>query len=82
MLELENIRNHSKTRESKISEIDEKMFSKVEIKSFFGHEGFEIQSVKRFEETCFLMSQMSSKDAKSMTVTEYLQANETLNKKK
>jgi len=57
------------------------MFLSNKIKVFHGSEGEEIQSAKRFEETCFLMNQVSTKEAKTMTVLEYLQANETLSKK-
>ena len=80
-LALTNLLNETDTRKTEIEKLDNDMFLSNKIKVFHGSEGEEIQSAKRFEETCFLMNQVSTKEAKTMTVLEYLQANETLSKK-
>lgn len=75
-----NIQEEMEERSKEIKRIDEKMFLSSDVRIFHGSQGEEIKSIKRFEETCFLMNQVSTKDAKTMTVLEYLQANETLSK--
>lgn len=82
VLSLTNLRTPTKERSEEIEKLRNEMFLSNKIKTFHGAEGAEIKTIKRFEETCFLMNQVSTKDAKTMTVLEYLQANETLSKKK
>jgi hypothetical protein len=77
-----NIIEKTKERESEIYRIEKDLFLGIDVKVFHGSNGEEIRSIKRFEETCFLMNQVTAKDAKTMTVLEYLQANETLSKTK
>lgn len=81
-LALTNLREATEERKVEIDKIDNDMFLSIKTKVYHGSSGAEIQTAKRFEETCFLMNQVSSKEAKKMTVLEYFQANETLSKKK
>ncbi len=80
-LALTNLRENTIERGAEIEKIDNDMFLSIKNKLYHGSSGAEIQTSKRFEETCFLMNQVSSKEAKTMTVLEYFQANETLSKK-
>lgn len=81
-LSLINIRQRTDERIKEIEKLDEEMFLSHKIKNFFGAKGAEVQSIKQFEETCILMNQVLNKDAKKMSVIEYLQANEILNKQR
>ena len=48
--------------------------------TFAGSDSEEIQFIKNFEKSCVVLNQHLNKDAKTMTVIEYMQASEQLEK--
>lgn len=66
--------------EAKIKEVDAELMAMNEPQKYDGPEGMEIQHIKRFNETCIILGQHVKKDPKQMTVVEYYQALEIVNK--
>lgn len=65
--------------EKRISDIDDFLLSKVKIKNYFGANGLEVLSIKRFEEMCVLLNQHKvSDDSKKLTTLAFYQALETV----
>lgn len=54
-----------------IQEIDDEMFSKYVPKCFFGKDSVEIAFDKQFETSCFVISQKTNLNAKSLTTLEF-----------
>lgn len=69
-----------KDKEAEIAEVDDTIFEMYKPKSFSGKESLEVKFIKRFEETCVFLAQHVPIDPKRMTVLEFYQALETINK--
>jgi len=58
-----------------VKKLEDYLFGVVKPKSFTGHDGVEVQSILRFEETCVLLSQNKvSANPRGMTTLSFYQA--------
>jgi len=65
-----------------ILKIDTFLMTHIKPEVFHGKDSIELKYQKEFEEMCFILNQLTNKEAKSMTVVEYYTAYEMLKKQK
>ena len=79
ILVLQSIQEPIEGVQNRISEIDDFLLSKIKVKNYFGSNGLEVVSIKRFEEMCLLLNQHKvSDDSKKLTTLAFYQALETV----
>ena len=66
--------------DDQIGEIDRKLFEMYTPKIFSGRQSEEVRFIKDFEQLVVYLSQHTLRDPKKMTVLEFYQALETVNK--
>ena len=62
------------------AQIDEEILGRINPKRFGGSKGAEVQAIKGFEQDCIIINQFIPKDPKQMTVLEFYQALEFIQK--
>jgi hypothetical protein len=68
------IEGDTKERQQRVDELTDKIFTFSKPKQFTGKSSLEIEYDKQFEDMCLLISQNLHADAKKMTVLEYYNA--------
>lgn len=74
------IEGDTKEREERVEQLTNKVFLFTKPKTFAGQSSLEIEYDKQFEDMCLLISQNTHADAKKMTVLEYYNAYQFIDK--
>ena len=73
-LQLDNIINGQNDKKAtQIKAIEDFLFSTHTPKNYSGKDGYEVEFIKGFEDTCIIIEQFTSKDPKTMTTLEFYQ---------
>ena len=70
-----------KQTQSLIDEVDAYFLKATSPKQFYGPDGIEAQSIKRFEDLCIHLSQHVPKDPRTMSVLEFFRTLEVIKEK-